>query len=138
MFEECSKSSSEGVASLYALGDAFILTMNGPSHFGSRLHRDSVRVVRTSMRSPLLNSLGTTALSRQALVCAWYLLRAYRARTRSPSMRSLDVSSSTSRTADVLVRGDPCFISCGVMAFDPYNRRKGVNPVARHSVVFRA
>jgi hypothetical protein len=53
-------------------------------------------------------------------------------------MRSLDVGSSTSGTTDVLVRGDPCFISCGVMAFDPYNRRKGVNPVARHSVVFRA
>jgi hypothetical protein len=56
---------------------------------------------------------------------------------RSPSMRSLDVGSSTSGTADVLVRGDPCFISYDVMAFDPYSRRKGVNPVARHSVVFR-
>jgi hypothetical protein len=31
MFQECSKSSPEGVASLYALGDAFVLTMNGPS-----------------------------------------------------------------------------------------------------------
>jgi hypothetical protein len=50
----------------------------------------------------------------------------------------LDVGSSTSGTADVLVRGDPCFISCGVMASDPYNRRNGVNPVAKHSVVFRA
>jgi hypothetical protein len=59
-------------------------------------------------------------------------------RTRSPSMRSLDVGSSTSGTADVLVRGDPCFISCDVMASDPYNRRNRVNPVARHSVVFRA
>jgi hypothetical protein len=49
---------------------------------------------------------------------------------RSPSMRSLNVGSSTSGTADVLVRGDPCFISCGVMTSDPYNRRKGVNPVA--------
>jgi hypothetical protein len=68
MFEECSRSSPEGVTSLYALGDAFNLTMNGPSHFGSSLPRDSVRVVRMSMRSPLLNSLGTTALSRQALV----------------------------------------------------------------------
>ena len=67
MFEECSKSLSEGVASLYALGDAFELTMNGPSHFGSSLPCDSVRVVRTSTRSPLLNSLGMTALSRQAL-----------------------------------------------------------------------
>jgi hypothetical protein len=53
-------------------------------------------------------------------------------------MRSFDVGSSTSGTADALVRGDPCFISCGVMASDPYSRRKGVNPVARHSVVFSA
>jgi hypothetical protein len=57
MLQECSKSSPEGVASLYALGNAFVLTMNAPSHFGSRLPRDSVRVVRTSTRSPLLNSL---------------------------------------------------------------------------------
>jgi hypothetical protein len=64
MFQECSKSSPESVASLYALGDAFVLTMNGPSHFGSSLSRDSVRVVGTSTRSPLLNSLGMTALSR--------------------------------------------------------------------------
>jgi hypothetical protein len=41
-------------------------------------------------------------------------------------------------TADVLVWGDPCFISCGVMASDPYSRRKGVNSVGHHSVVFRA
>jgi hypothetical protein len=68
MFQECSKSSPEGVDSLYVLGDAFVLTMNGPSHFGSSLPRDSVRVVRTSMRSPSLNYLGTTVLSRQALV----------------------------------------------------------------------
>jgi hypothetical protein len=68
MFQECSKSSPEGVASLYALGNAFVLTMNGPSHFGSSLPRDSVRVVLTSTRSPLLNSLGMTALSCQALV----------------------------------------------------------------------
>jgi hypothetical protein len=27
---------------------------------------------------------------------------------------------------------------CGIMASDPYNRRKGVNPVARNSIVFRA
>jgi hypothetical protein len=53
-------------------------------------------------------------------------------------MRSLEVGSSTSGTADVLVLGDPCFISCGVMASDSYNRRKGVNLVARHSVEFRA
>jgi hypothetical protein len=63
MFQDCSKSSPEGVDSLYTLGDAFVLTMNGPSHFGSSLPRDSVRVVRTSTRSPSLNSLGTTALS---------------------------------------------------------------------------
>jgi hypothetical protein len=35
IFHECSKSSSDGVVSLYALGDAFVLTMKGPSHFGS-------------------------------------------------------------------------------------------------------
>jgi hypothetical protein len=40
--QECSKSSSDGVVSLYALGDAFVLTMKGPSHFGSSLPRDSV------------------------------------------------------------------------------------------------
>jgi hypothetical protein len=68
MFQECSKSSPEGVTSLYALGDAFDLTMNGPSHFGSSLPRDSVWLFWTSTRSPLLNSLGTTVLSRQALV----------------------------------------------------------------------
>jgi hypothetical protein len=53
-------------------------------------------------------------------------------------MRSLDVGSSTSGIADVFVWGDPCFIFCGVMASDPYNRRKGVNPISRHLVVFRA
>jgi hypothetical protein len=68
MFQECSKSLPDDVASLYVLGDAFDLTMNGPSHFGSSLPRDSVRVVWTSTRSPLLNYFGTTALSRQALV----------------------------------------------------------------------
>jgi hypothetical protein len=67
MFQECSRSSSVGVASLYALGDVFVLTMNGPSHFGSSLPRDFVWVVRTSTRSPLLNSLGTTVLSRLGL-----------------------------------------------------------------------
>jgi hypothetical protein len=45
-------------------------------------------------------------------------------------MRSLEVGSSTSGTTEALVRGDPCLISCGVMASDPYSRRKGVNPVA--------
>jgi hypothetical protein len=53
-------------------------------------------------------------------------------------MRSLHVGSSTLGVANVFVRGDPCFISCGVMASDPCNRQKGVNPVARHSVVFMA
>jgi hypothetical protein len=38
----------------------------------------------------------------------------------------------------LFVRGDPCFNSCDVMASDPYIRRKGVNPVVWHSVVFRA
>jgi hypothetical protein len=71
-------------------------------------------------------------------VWAWYLFRACRAKTRSPSMRSFEVGSSTSGTADDTVRGDPCFISCEVMASDPYRRRKGVNPVALHSVVFSA
>jgi hypothetical protein len=56
----------------------------------------------------------------------------------SLSMRSLDVGSSASGTADVFVLGDPCFIYCSVMASDPYNRRKGVNSVAQHSAVFRA
>jgi hypothetical protein len=40
MFQEYSKSSPDGIDSLYALGDAFDLTMNGPSHFGSSLPRD--------------------------------------------------------------------------------------------------
>jgi hypothetical protein len=73
----------------------------------------------TSTRSPSLNSLGMTAWSRHALVWAWYLFRACRAKTRSPSMRSFEVGSSTLGTADGTVRGDPCFISCGVMASDP-------------------
>jgi hypothetical protein len=64
------------------------------------------------------------------------LFRACRAKTRSLSMRSFEVGSSTSGTADRTVCGDPCFISCGVMASDLYRRRKGVNPVALHSVVF--
>jgi hypothetical protein len=41
-------------------------------------------------------------------------------------------------TAEALICGDPCLISCGVMASDPYSRRKGVNLVTRHSVVFSA
>jgi hypothetical protein len=58
IFQECSRSSPDGVVSLYALGDAFVLTMKGPFHFDSNLSRDSVRVVRTSTRSPSLNSHG--------------------------------------------------------------------------------
>jgi hypothetical protein len=68
MFQECSKSSSFGVASLYALGEAFVLTMKGPSHLGSSLPLASVRAVRTSTRSPSLNSLGMTAWSCHAFV----------------------------------------------------------------------
>jgi hypothetical protein len=70
MFQECSRSSPDCVVSLYALGDDFVLMMNGPSHIGSSLPRDSVQVVQTSARSPSLNSLGTTAWSRQVFVWA--------------------------------------------------------------------
>jgi hypothetical protein len=56
-----------------------------------------------------------TVWSRHAFVWAWYLFRACRAKTRSLSMRSFEVGSSTSGTADGTIRGDPCFISCGVM-----------------------
>jgi hypothetical protein len=68
IFQECSKSSLDGIVNLYALEDAFVLMMKGPSHFGSSLPRDSVRVVRTSTRSPSLNSLGTAVWSRYAFV----------------------------------------------------------------------
>jgi hypothetical protein len=95
-------------------------------------------MVLASTKSPSLNSLGMTVLSRHALVCAWYLLSASKARTRSPSMRSLEVDSSTSWVAMGLARGDPCFSSCGVIASDPYIKRKGVNPVALDYVVFNA
>jgi hypothetical protein len=64
------------------------------------------------------------------------LFRACKARTQSPSMRSLEDDSSTSGTTDWFVLGDLCFNSCGVIASDPYIRQKGVNPVARHFVVF--
>jgi hypothetical protein len=37
-----------------------------------------------------------------------------------------------------LAHGDPCFSSCGVIASDPYIKRKGVNPVALDFVVFSA
>jgi hypothetical protein len=112
--------------------------MYDPSQFGPSLPRDSVLVVLTSTRSPSLNSLGTIVLSRHAFVWTSYLFRACRARSRSPLMRSLEVGSSTSRTTDSFVRGDPCFNSYGVIASDPYIWRKGVNPVAWHSVVFSA
>jgi hypothetical protein len=129
MFQECSKSSPDGVASLYALGDAFVLTMKGPSHLGSSLLLDSVRAIRTSTRSPSLNSLGMTAWSRHAFVWAWYLFRACRAKTRSPSMRSFEVGSSTSGTADETVRGGAignfATIICGLRqyAIGPTNHR---------------
>jgi hypothetical protein len=77
-------------------------------------------------------------LSRHALVCALYLFNASRARTRSPSIRSLEVSSSTSGVAVGLVQGDPCFSSCSIIASDPYIKRKDVNLVAQDSVVFNA
>jgi hypothetical protein len=53
-------------------------------------------------------------------------------------MRSLEVGLSTSGMASLFVRGDLCFNSCGVITLHPYIKRKGVNPVAWHSVVFRA
>jgi hypothetical protein len=124
--------------SLSALGDVFVLTMKGPSHLGSSLPRDSVLVVLMRTRSPSSNSLGMTVLSRHAFVYAWYLFSASRARTRSPLIRSLEVDSSTSGVVVELARGDPCFSSCGVIASDPYIKRKGVNPVALDSVVFSA
>jgi hypothetical protein len=77
-------------------------------------------------------------LSRLAFVCAWYLFNVSRAVTRSPSRRSLVVDLSISGVAMAFVHGDPCFISCGVMASDPYINRKGVNPVALDSVVLSA
>jgi hypothetical protein len=92
--------------------------------------------VRT--RSPSLNSLGMTVLSRHVFVCALYLFSASRARTRSPLIRSLEVDSSTSGVDVELARGDPCFSSCSVIALDTHNKRKGVNPVALDFVVFNA
>jgi hypothetical protein len=59
-------------------------------------------------------------------------------RTRSSSMRSLEVGSSTLGTASLFVRGEPCFNSCSVITSDPYFKQKGVNLVARHFVIFRA
>jgi hypothetical protein len=120
------------------LGDVFVLMMKGPSHLGSSLPRDSVLVVLVRTRSPPSNSLGMIVLSCHAFICAWYLFSASRARTQSPSIRSLEVDSSTSGLVVELARGDPCFNSCGVIASDPYIKRKGVNPVALNSVVFSA
>jgi hypothetical protein len=77
-------------------------------------------------------------LSHHAFVYAWYLFNASRARTWSPSIRSLEVDSSTSGVAVVFAHGDPCFSSCGVIASDPYIKRKRVNPVALDFVVFSA
>jgi hypothetical protein len=71
-----------------------------------------------------------------AFVRAWYLFSASRTRTRSPSIRSLEVDSSTSRVAMELARGDLCFSSCNAIASDPYIKQKGVNPVALDSAVF--
>jgi hypothetical protein len=46
-----------------------------------------------------------TVLLPHALVCAWYLLSASKARTQSPSMRSLEVGSSMSGVAMGLLVG---------------------------------
>jgi hypothetical protein len=118
-----------------AIGDIFFLMMKGPSHLGSSLPRDFVLLVLMRTRSPLSNSLGLTVLSRQAFVCAWYLLNVSRAMTRSPSRRSLAIDSSIFGVVVAFVHGDLCFISCGVMASDLYIKQKGVNPVALDSVV---
>jgi hypothetical protein len=110
----------------------------GPSHLGSSLPQDSILMVLVSTRSPSLNSLGMMVLSCHALVCACYLFSASKARTRSLSIRPLEVGSSTSGVVVGLVRGDSCFSSCDIIASDPYIKRKGVNPVALDSVVFSA
>jgi hypothetical protein len=52
------------------------------------------------------------------------------------SIRSLEVSSSKSGVVVGLVHGDLCFSPCGVIASDPYIKRKGVKSVALDSVVF--
>jgi hypothetical protein len=64
-------------------------------------------MVLVSTKSPSLNSLGMIVLSRHALVCAWYLLSASKARTQSLSMRSLEVGSSTLGVVVGLAHGDP-------------------------------
>jgi hypothetical protein len=89
-----------------------------------------------------MNALGlrlrVIVLSCHAFVCVWYLFNASRARTRSPSIRSLEVDSSTSGVAMEFARGDPCYSSCDIIASDPYIKQKGVNPVALDSIVFSA
>jgi hypothetical protein len=92
--------------------------------------------VRT--RSPSSNCLGMPILLCHAFDYACYLFSASRARTRSPSIRSLEVDSSTSGVAMELACGDLCFSSCGVIASDPYIKREGVNPIALDSIVFSA
>jgi hypothetical protein len=119
-------------------GGSFRLDYKGALPLGLQLAPGLCSSCSDEYEVPSLNSLGMTVWSRHAFVWAWYLFRACRAKTQSPSMRSFEVGSSTSGMADGTVRGDPCFISCGVMASDPYRRRKGVNPVALHSVMFSA
>jgi hypothetical protein len=121
-----------------AIWDVFFLMMKVPSHFGSSLPRNSVLLVLIRMRSRSSNSLRLILLSRHAFVCTWYLFNVSTERTRSPSRRYLVFDSSTSGVVVAFVRGDPCFISCGVMASDPYIKRKGVNQVALDSIVFSA
>jgi hypothetical protein len=115
-----------------------VTTMKGPSHLGSSLPQDSVMVVLVRTKSPSWNSLGMIVLSRHAFVYACFLFSASRASTRCPSIRSLEVGSSTSGVAVGLDRGDPCFSSCDIIASDPYVKWKGVNPVAPDSIVFSA
>jgi hypothetical protein len=110
--------------------------MKGPSHFGSSLPWDSILLVLIRTRSHSSNSLGLMLLSCHAFVCTWYLFNVLRARTRSPSRRSLVVQSATSGVAVAFVRGDPCFSSCGVIVSDLYIKQKGVHPIALDYVVF--
>jgi hypothetical protein len=114
----------------------FLHDDKGPFPFGLSLPHDSVLLVLIRTRSPSPNSFGLTLLSRHAFVCAWYLFNVSRARTRSPSRRSLVVESSTSGVAVTFVRGDLCFSSCGIIASDPYIKWKGVNLVGLDYVVF--
>jgi hypothetical protein len=61
-------------------------------------------------RSPSSNSWGMTVLSLHAFIYAWYLFSAVKARTQYPSVRSLEVDSSTSGVAVELAHGDPCLV----------------------------